>query len=95
MAFLTNRVWLWRFKGTAGDRRLGFVEMGDAAARNEIVGGRGQDPMVGLYALKHLDYTVAGGMRARAPGPPAPSKGEEPDDGATPPAFLRRPRPRD
>ena len=58
MAIQAGRTYIWRHKGTASDRRLGFVEMTEPLARNEIVGGRAQDPMVGLLLLKNLDTTI-------------------------------------
>lgn len=71
MAMLANRVWAWVHRGTSSDRRTGFVEMSDAEARNAIVGGRAQDPMVGAALLKHIDYTIP-----EPPGPPPPEDGE-------------------
>jgi hypothetical protein len=56
---LENVVCVWVFRGTASDRRTGFIEMSDANARNAIVGGRAQDPMLGAPLLNHIDYTVA------------------------------------
>ena len=64
MPMLANRVWAWVHRGTSSDRRTGFVEMSDAEARNAIVGGRAQDPMVGALKLKHIDYTVPEAGRA-------------------------------
>jgi hypothetical protein len=81
MAFLANRVWAWVHRGTAQDRRTGFVEMSDADARGAIVGGRAQDPMVGLLHLKHIDHTVPG---ARAAAPSAAARTPEPQTAPKP-----------
>lgn len=83
---LANRVWVWVHRGTSSDRRTGFVEMSDADARGAIVGGRAQDPMVGLLALKHIDYTVPGpGRRAAPPDTTAPYRRRKEGD---PPATA-------
>ena len=85
MPMLANRVWAWVHRGTSSDRRTGFVEMSDAEARNAIVGGRAQDPMVGALKLKHIDYTVPGAGRAASPPPPEPKPEPEPEPDDPPP----------
>lgn len=79
MAMLANRVWAWVHRGTASDRRTGFVEMTRANFGNGVAGGRMQDPMLGAALLKHIDYTV--------PEPPPPG---EPPEGETAETLPKR-----